>query len=165
MTKECTRNERIRCCLYIETAPDPPNLRGLYYVKRSNWTLESSHWMRSEWQQWSTNAWNDRMMIRITIWNDRMMVEWDSFWNQGFCLGSKIALHFTSFHHSKAILEQQICIEWIRNEWNGRGMIHIHCIFSFFTILNAFKWHGNDWMRRNGSVFEDRIKIWILKNI
>ena len=83
-------------------------------------------------------------MTKITLkWhkNDRMTVEWSEFQNQGFCLGSKISLHFPSFGHSIIILEWRNEVEVSRMtlEWYLSIVIFISCHSRHFEMTKEWR--------------------------
>ena len=70
-----------------------------------------------------------------------MTVEWGEFQNQGFCLGSKISLHFPSFGHSIIILEWRNEVEVSRMtlEWYLSIVIFISCHSRHFEMTKEWR--------------------------
>ena len=70
-----------------------------------------------------------------------MTGEWGEFQNQGFCLGSKISLHFPSFGHSIIILEwrNEVELSRISLKWYLSIVIFISFHSRHFEMMKEWR--------------------------
>ena len=162
-------NEWIRCCLYIETAPDSfiqrsfhihsSLIRTLKNFRRKLYSVKGVIWELN--LKMSSNEWNDLWCIGFWL----RMTKW--WWNEGDFRINGFALlqKYPSFHPHSVIPTAFWNDQSERNGVKMNGMPSDWYLSLVIFIPGHSELTENDQMRRNEGVFGSVQKYWILRHL